>query len=480
MSCRKNLSIFIALVLILFCAFPAAAQEKENIKGLEKKIGKESNETLRDAEKTEELVNKNRAELENILNELESSLQKGKSGLKQSKDKFQSLLEQKEKLEAEIEKEKDAVKNVQGAVFTAAKNAHSLVKKSPVTSEHPDRLQKLQPLLQKERFPGMDGIKTLVWVLKTEMRESGNIEKRKGTIIGTEGEEKEAEIVRAGALTSVYKLPGGKVGFLQMNSQGEMVAVPGNLSWFTRGDINDFIDGESSHLPMDLSGGAVFKRLTQSRGIMEWIQAGGMLVWPIFIVAFAALVIAVERIIFLMRIRSNSDRIMSDINGYVQKGKWQECKEYCETNSRFPTCRVFGSVLEHLGVSQEAMENAIQEAILRQVPRLERFLPTLNILGAIAPLLGLLGTVTGMINTFHIITLFGTGDPKLMSGGISEALVTTQLGLAIAIPIMLMHHFLERRVDKIVGDIEEKGNSFTLTLIKYGVIKGGKDSGDNA
>ena len=480
MICNKYLPSIIALVWVLFCVSPVAAEEGQKIQDLEKKVEKESSETSSQAVKTRELVKKNREELQAILNRLESSLEKEKSGLKQSREKFQALLDREKELEAEIEEEKDAVKNVQGAVFTAAKNAHSLVKNSPVSSEYPERLQKLQPLLQKERFPGMDGIKTLIGVLKTEMRESGNIEKRKGTIIGTEGEEHKAEIVRAGALTSVYKLSSGKVGFLQMNSQGEMVAVPGELSWFMRGDIKDFINGESKHLPMDLSGGAVFKRLSQSRGIVEWVQAGGMLVWPIFIVAFAALVIAVERIIFLMRIRSNSDKIMSDINGYVQKQKWQECKEYCEKNSRSPTCRVFGSVLEHLGVSQEAMENAIQEAILRQVPRLERFLPTLNILGAIAPLLGLLGTVTGMINTFHIITLFGTGDPKLMSGGISEALVTTQLGLAIAIPIMLLHHFLERRVDKIVGDIEEKGNSFTLTLIKYGVVKGGKDSSDNA
>jgi len=80
-----------------------------------------------------------------------------------------------------------------------------------------------------------------------------------------------------------------------------------------------------------------------------------------------------------------------------------------------------------------------------------------------------------MINTFQVITLFGTGDPKLMSGGISEALVTTQLGLAVAIPIMLLHHFLERRVDKILADIEEKGNSFTLTLLKQGVIREEKE-----
>jgi len=86
----------------------------------------------------------------------------------------------------------------------------------------------------------------------------------------------------------------------------------------------------------------------------------------------------------------------------------------------------------------------------------ERGLSALAVLGAVAPLLGLLGTVTGMINTFRVITLFGTGDPKLMSGGISEALVTTELGLAVAIPIMLLHTYLSRRTDSIVGDMEGK------------------------
>ena len=92
-----------------------------------------------------------------------------------------------------------------------------------------------------------------------------------------------------------------------------------------------------------------------------------------------------------------------------------------------------------------------------------------------APLLGLLGTVTGMINTFQIITLYGAGDARMMSGGISEALITTQLGLAVAVPIMILHHILERRVDKILGDMEEKGASFAVALMKKGQT-GGKEA----
>jgi len=108
----------------------------------------------------------------------------------------------------------------------------------------------------------------------------------------------------------------------------------------------------------------------------------------------------------------------------------------------------------HLG--REIMENSLQEAILKEIPPLERFLSTLGMLAAIAPLLGLLGTVTGMIDTFFVITQHGTGDPRLMSDGISVALVTTMLGLYVAIPIMLVHTLLSRAVDNRIAQMEEK------------------------
>jgi len=114
------------------------------------------------------------------------------------------------------------------------------------------------------------------------------------------------------------------------------------------------------------------------------------------------------------------------------------------------------------------MENALQEAILREIPPLERFLSTLGMLAAIAPLLGLLGTVTGMINTFHVITFYGTSDPRMMSGGISEALVTTMLGLCVAIPIMLCHTLLSRQVEIMISTMEEKAVAMVNTIFIVG------------
>ena len=122
--------------------------------------------------------------------------------------------------------------------------------------------------------------------------------------------------------------------------------------------------------------------------------------------------------------------------------------------------------LQHRNDPSEAIQSALSEAILRETPRLERFLVALKVCAAVAPLLGLLGTVTGMINTFQVITMHGTGDPRLMAGGISEAMVTTQVGLAVAIPAMIIASYLGRRARNLSQDMEEKGLALMGSLLR--------------
>lgn len=471
---KKAGACILGLFLVSF-AFPAAASEAPGWKELAAKIEAESRESSRQAASTRQLIRKDKQELKQELERLRSDLAKQKEALSSKKEAFQSLLDEEQSLQSDIEAEKEEIKQVEDTVYNAAQRTRSLLEKSPVTAEHPQRMELLRALTTQGTFPGMQGIRNLTDMLQTEMRASGEVETYAGQFIGPKGREQSSTVLRIGSLTAAYRLPGKGVGYLQMGPDHKLKAVSGDLPWLVERSLESYIAGRSNHVPVDISGGTVFKRMTQTRDLIGWIRSGGLLVWPIFFVGALALLLALERFLFLMRIRTNSDRIMEQITRLAQADKWQECRDFCARNHRFPTCRVLGQVMEHLGATRETLENAIQEAILRQVPRLERFIPTLSILGAIAPLLGLLGTVTGMINTFQVITLFGTGDPKLMSGGISEALVTTQLGLAVAIPIMLLHHFLERRVDKILADIEEKGNSFTLTLLKQGVIREEKE-----
>ncbi len=122
-------------------------------------------------------------------------------------------------------------------------------------------------------------------------------------------------------------------------------------------------------------------------------------------------------------------------------------------------------------VDTETLELKLDEAILKELPALQRWLGLLALLAAIAPLLGLLGTVTGIIGTFQSITLYGTADPKLMSGGISQALVTTVMGLVVAIPILLCHGFLASRSDNLINVLDEKSKAFVALLAEINRIR---------
>ena len=125
-----------------------------------------------------------------------------------------------------------------------------------------------------------------------------------------------------------------------------------------------------------------------------------------------------------------------------------------------PLGRVLNVYASNRSVDHETLELKLDEVILRESARLERFLWLVKTVSVVAPLLGLLGTVTGMIQTFQAITLFGAGDPKMMAGGISEALVTTMLGLMTAIPLVLLHATLANSTRRINDVLEEQGAGF--------------------
>jgi biopolymer transport protein ExbB len=313
----------------------------------------------------------------------------------------------------------------------------------------------------------MNWIKTLVEFYFSEMEETARIVRRTGEFVGPDGRAANGEIIRIGRFTTYFKLTDGTVGFLKPEADGRrLVAIQGEAPVSLLSAIKDYYDNKSNVTPIDLSNGGYFVQLTKSQTFGEWLEEGGPIMYVLLAVAIFAVLIGLERLFVLSTKSKASDKIMDQIKDMANKGSWKEAKAFCSSKSRIPTCQMLDSALEHVGHSQEVMENALQESILRQVPKLERFLPTLALLAVISPLLGLLGTVQGMIQTFKVITEVGTGDPGMLAGGISVALYTTYFGLIIAIPIMVIHHFLKSQVDKIVVDMQEKGTSFIITLIK--------------
>ena len=244
-------------------------------------------------------------------------------------------------------------------------------------------------------------------------------------------------------------------------------ALPSVVYSLPRESLTKLVRGERSILPLDFTLGEAIKVKRYKKTWQEHIISGGVVMIPILALGFICLILIIYKFFSLSRIKTRAGDVLKEIINLVKEGKTQEAKEKVKSLGR-PFSPVFLEVIEHKDATREDIEEITHERILSQLPFLQSHLPTLAVSASAAPLLGLLGTVTGMIHTFNLVTLFGTGQAKLLSGGISEALVTTEFGLAIAIPVLLIHAYLSRRVRKIIDNLEVE----TLSLING--IKGTK------
>jgi biopolymer transport protein ExbB len=184
------------------------------------------------------------------------------------------------------------------------------------------------------------------------------------------------------------------------------------------------------------------------------------------LLGLAALVIFVERALYLHRGQIRSTEFLNGIKNLLQKGRLMEALTLCEETPG-PVAAVVKAGLRHAGDDEQAMRFAVQEAALTEIPILERRIGTLAAVAQVAPLLGLLGTLLGMIKTFWLFRQSGNyATPAVLAGGMSEALLTAAAGLAVAIPVHLGRHFLSGRVRALVHDMEWVGNELLRYLLR--------------
>ncbi|MFA9460014.1 MotA/TolQ/ExbB proton channel family protein [Thiohalorhabdus sp. Cl-TMA] len=188
--------------------------------------------------------------------------------------------------------------------------------------------------------------------------------------------------------------------------------------------------------------------------VLSTIRKGGAIGWIIVAMGAFAGLLALLRAGFLQWASASTGRIIDRVGALVSRGEVEEAQALCE-RKRGAAWKVVGAAVRNLNRDREHLEDIISESILRESTRLDRFGPLILVIAAVAPLLGLLGTVTGMISTFEVITEHGTGDPKLLSGGISVALVTTELGLIVAVPTLLAGNLLSGWAERIKNDMEK-------------------------
>lgn len=223
--------------------------------------------------------------------------------------------------------------------------------------------------------------------------------------------------------------------------------------------------GTGGALPLDATLGNAHK----VEGVQEtWVQhvlKGGPVMYPIFALAAAALLVVFLKWLSMAFIRTPSRKLVAQLLESVHAGDKTAAVEQAEAMSG-PAGAMLQAGAQHLGEPRELVEEVMFEQVLATRLRLQGWLPFVAICATSAPLLGLLGTVTGIMNTFTLMTVFGTGDPKTLSSGISEALITTEYGLIVAIPSLLLHAFLSRRARGIVDEMEKAALAFLNQIRK--------------
>ncbi|MFH1998206.1 MAG: MotA/TolQ/ExbB proton channel family protein [Planctomycetota bacterium] len=280
-----------------------------------------------------------------------------------------------------------------------------------------------------------------------------------GTAVDSNGLMKNGTFVLVGPVALFRSMDGTEVGTAEQRLGSLEPAVIGFENPRDREETSRLLTASAGLFPLDPSLGNAHKIEATHESLWEHIRKGGAVMVPIFIMAGAALLVALYKWLALVFLRKPSKQqiraLLSAVADHEGEAAVSEVAKI-----KGPVGRMLTAGVEHLKESRELIEEVMYEKVLTTRLKLMSFLPFIAICAASAPLLGLLGTVTGIINTFKLITVFGSGDVKTLSGGISEALITTEFGLIVAIPSLLIHAFLSRKARGMISYMETTAIAF--------------------
>ena len=371
-------------------------------------------------------------------------------------DRLETTFEENEirigDLQEQLDKRLGSLRELFGVLQQVAGDTRGLFEGSLISSQYPNRGEFLGDLAKKmgtsTQLASIDEMESLWFELQREMTESGKISRYPGTITRLSGDKDNTDIVRVG---SFALLGGGE--YLQWNvdtqSITEIARQPSGRHTSTAADLQEASPGEIVEFSVDPTRGSLLALLIQAATLGERVGSitsgftdgqGGIIGAIIIWVGIIALLVALERVVTL----------------FATTKKVNAQRDSSAANRDNPLGRVLSVYEENKDVDVETLELKMGEAILGETPELTKRISFIQVISVVAPLAGLLGTVIGMIETFQAITLFGTGDPKTMAGGISTALMTTVLGITVAIPTTLLHQFVQGLSKDVLHIIEEQ------------------------
>lgn len=447
------------------CLASVPAQAERPFDQVADEIQQQHQEALEEEARIRENIARQRAELTGRLEALKQKLAETTDQVVVAELVLNELAGERDALQQEIAG-RSAGKAELTAIFTEhTRNFLARAEKTPFSAEQPQHLATLRTFADTEPIWGMADINTLLELYFANIAAGAQNTRTQTAFLNRSGETQSGDIIRLGHLAALYRTD-DETAYLMMSLASGRLLASAAPPWWVRRNLNRFYEEQTREVWLDISGGIALQQLARKVTPLDQLRSGGVLVIPILLVGLVALVLTLERLFFFSRVRQNTDHLMTRVTEQVAQGDFKGALQTTAPHRQRPTGRVLMAGLVHRGQSREVIESALSEAILRETPRLERFSGALKVLAAVAPLLGLLGTVTGMINTFQVITTHGTGDPRLMAGGISEAMVTTQVGLAVAIPIMIIAACLSRRASGLAQDMEEKGLALMGAMLK--------------
>ena len=374
-----------------------------------------------------------------LLKQAQLELKKEENILKSLQELFERQDQELSQLEDKLALTMGALGELFGVVKQTGGEIKALFENSVVSAEYKNRTDFIKKISAKKNLPNISNLERLWLLIQQEMTESGKVTRFKEDVVKTNGTIKKQTVTRAGSFNLVSQ---GK--YLIHNSETqrieELPRQPSSRFLSLAKKIERSSKKNVQAFGIDPSRGSLLSLLIQTPSLLERISQGGIIGYIILCLFLFGLFASAKRYIKL----KDQERLLNEQIPSDKILKNNPLGEMMEVFKKFKD------------KDQEILELKMEEEIAKKTSHLKKGLGLIRLLAGISPLLGLLGTVTGMILTFQSITLFGTGDPKLMAGGISQALVTTALGLIVAIPLILIHSFLLAKANGLASLFENQ------------------------
>ncbi|MDX1480927.1 MAG: MotA/TolQ/ExbB proton channel family protein [Woeseiaceae bacterium] len=345
---------------------------------------------------------------------------------------------------AALDERLGALKELFGVLQTVAGDTQARFNNSLTNIHYPGREEFLvdlgNSLAGSSSLPSLEDIERLWYEMQREITESGRNVRFSNVVTRANGDQEELELARVGLFNLAFD--GGYLTYdPTTGSISELQRQPDQARYTnSAADLLDAEPGEIVDFGLDVTRGGILALLVESPTLRDRIQQGGIVGYAIIGLGIIGLLIAIWRFIGL----STASRKVSA----------QLKQDTASTDN--PLGRVLAAYESNKGADTETIELKLSEAALKEMPGLTKGLLFIKVISVVAPLMGLLGTVTGMIKTFQVITLYGAGDPKMMAGGISQALITTVLGLVVAIPMVLLHTVVSGQSRKVINILQSQ------------------------